>query len=107
MDIRELKLLAEFKHPNIVRLVSRSDLATSICTAPLSMSRHNLYQLGIAIPDPSLKIPCMVVTELCEKGDLFDYIVSLKSFEPSRRALTRSPIFKSPLLFREMHPYRQ
>ncbi|KAG7527492.1 hypothetical protein FFLO_06876 [Filobasidium floriforme] len=50
MDIRELKLLAEFKHPNIVRL------------------------LGIAIPERSLHVPCMVVTELCEKGDLFDYI---------------------------------
>lgn len=50
MDIRELKLLAEFNHPNIVRL------------------------LGVAIPDKSTGTPCMVITELCENGDLFDYI---------------------------------
>jgi serine/threonine protein kinase len=52
MDIRELKLLAEFSHPNIVRFK------------------------GICIPEDSSQIQCMLVSELCENGDLFDYIVS-------------------------------
>ncbi|OXH30986.1 TKL-group protein kinase [Cryptococcus neoformans] len=50
MDIRELKLLAEFSHPNIVRF------------------------RGICIPEDSTHVPCMLVSELCENGDLFDYI---------------------------------
>ncbi|WVQ75409.1 hypothetical protein IAR50_005030 [Cryptococcus sp. DSM 104548] len=50
MDIRELKLLAEFSHPNIVRF------------------------RGICIPEDSSQVPCMLVSELCENGDLFDYI---------------------------------
>ena len=50
MDIRELKLLAEFSHPNIVRF------------------------RGICIPDDNGSVPCMLVSELCENGDLFDYI---------------------------------
>ena len=52
MDIRELKLLAEFSHPNIVKF------------------------RGISIPEDSTQVPCMLVSELCENGDLFDYIVS-------------------------------
>ncbi|WVF65673.1 hypothetical protein IAT40_000404 [Kwoniella sp. CBS 6097] len=50
MDIRELKLLAEFSHPNIVKF------------------------RGICIPEDSTHVPCMLVSELCENGDLFDYI---------------------------------
>lgn len=50
MDIRELKLLAEFSHPNIVKF------------------------RGICIPEDNSHIPCMLVSELCENGDLFDYI---------------------------------
>ncbi|EIW66877.1 hypothetical protein TREMEDRAFT_34208, partial [Tremella mesenterica DSM 1558] len=49
MDIRELKLLAEFSHPNIVRF------------------------RGVCIPDERGQLPCLV-SELCENGDLFDYI---------------------------------
>ncbi|KAJ9120063.1 hypothetical protein QFC22_002960 [Naganishia vaughanmartiniae] len=55
MDIRELKLLSELNHPNIVRL------------------------LGVSVPDPTAHVKCMVITELCEKGDLFDYIRSVGS----------------------------
>jgi len=50
MDIRELKLLAEFRHPNIVRF------------------------RGICIPEDSSQVPCMLISELCENGDLYDYI---------------------------------
>ncbi|KAK4684469.1 hypothetical protein P7C73_g5703, partial [Tremellales sp. Uapishka_1] len=50
MDIRELKLLAEFSHPNIVKFK------------------------GVCIPEDTSQIPCMLVSELCENGDLFDYI---------------------------------
>jgi hypothetical protein len=32
-------------------------------------------QLGVSVPDPTAHVKCMVITELCEKGDLFDYIV--------------------------------
>ncbi|KAL5533245.1 hypothetical protein ACEPAF_5021 [Sanghuangporus sanghuang] len=50
MDIKELKLLAEFKHPNIVRF------------------------LGVSIPENTRETPAMIISELCSNGDLFDYI---------------------------------
>ncbi|KAL7421198.1 hypothetical protein Q5752_004083 [Cryptotrichosporon argae] len=50
MDIRELKLLSDFSHPNIVRF------------------------RGICIPEDNSQVPCMLISELCENGDLFDYI---------------------------------
>ena len=66
VDIRELKLLAEFSHPNIVKFVS-----------PLANNEDIRLtgQKGICIPEDSSQIPCMLVSELCENGDLFDYIV--------------------------------
>lgn len=33
-------------------------------------------QRGICIPEDNSQIQCMLVSELCENGDLFDYIVS-------------------------------
>ncbi|KAL1406071.1 hypothetical protein Q8F55_007754 [Vanrija albida] len=62
MDIRELKLLAEFRHPNIVRF------------------------RGICIPEDSSQVPCMLISELCENGDLFDYIRNVSS-PPLKRVL--------------------
>ncbi|KAJ4487679.1 hypothetical protein J3R30DRAFT_3430302 [Lentinula aciculospora] len=50
MDIKELKLLGGFDHPNIVRF------------------------LGVSIPENTRDIPVMIVSELCTNGDLFDYI---------------------------------
>ncbi|EJD05707.1 kinase-like protein, partial [Fomitiporia mediterranea MF3/22] len=50
MDIKELKLLAEFAHPNIVRF------------------------LGVSIPENTKETPVMIVSELCANGDLFDYV---------------------------------
>ncbi|THH10287.1 hypothetical protein EW145_g1443 [Phellinidium pouzarii] len=50
MDIKELKLLAEFAHPNIVRF------------------------LGVSIPENTRETPVMIVSELCSNGDLFDYV---------------------------------
>ncbi|KAI8982825.1 hypothetical protein BD414DRAFT_419360 [Trametes punicea] len=50
MDIKELKLLGDFDHPNIVRF------------------------LGVSIPENTKETPVMIVSELCANGDLFDYI---------------------------------
>ncbi|KAJ3851325.1 hypothetical protein EV368DRAFT_83648 [Lentinula lateritia] len=50
MDIKELKLLGGFDHPNIVRF------------------------LGVSIPESTRDTPVMIVSELCTNGDLFDYI---------------------------------
>ncbi|EAU88854.1 TKL/TKL-ccin protein kinase [Coprinopsis cinerea okayama7 len=50
MDIKELKLLGGFDHPNIVRF------------------------LGVSIPENTKETPVMIVSELCSNGDLFDYI---------------------------------
>lgn len=51
MDIKELGLLRDLRHPNIVQFI------------------------GVSIPkDPAISVPVMIVTELCANGDLFDYI---------------------------------
>ncbi|KAF4576652.1 hypothetical protein EYR40_000899 [Pleurotus pulmonarius] len=50
MDIKELKLLGGFNHPNIVRF------------------------LGVSIPENTKETPVMILSELCSNGDLFDYI---------------------------------
>ncbi|KAH9928514.1 uncharacterized protein BXZ73DRAFT_48314 [Epithele typhae] len=50
MDVKELKLLGDFDHPNIVRF------------------------LGVSIPENTRDTPVMIVSELCSNGDLFDYI---------------------------------
>jgi len=50
MDIKELKFLRDLCHENIVRFI------------------------GISIPAQPSPVPCMIVSELCENGDLFDYI---------------------------------
>jgi len=49
MDIKELKLLARFDHPNVVKF------------------------LGVSIPENPKETP-MIVSELCSNGDLFDYV---------------------------------
>lgn len=36
-------------------------------------------QRGICIPEDSSHVPCMLISELCENGDLFDYIVGTRS----------------------------
>ncbi|KAG6820839.1 hypothetical protein H0H93_010666 [Arthromyces matolae] len=50
VDIKELKLLGGFDHPNIVRF------------------------LGVSIPENTRETPVMIVSELCSNGDLFDYV---------------------------------
>ncbi|KAK0551695.1 hypothetical protein OC846_003185 [Tilletia horrida] len=50
MDIKELGLLRDLKHENIVRFI------------------------GVSIPEEPKGVPVMIVTELCSNGDLFDYI---------------------------------
>lgn len=50
MDIKELKLLGGFNHPNIVRF------------------------LGVSIPEDTRVTPVMIISELCSNGDLFDYV---------------------------------
>ncbi|KAI0957880.1 hypothetical protein AcW1_006129 [Taiwanofungus camphoratus] len=50
MDIKELKLLGDFDHPNIVRF------------------------LGVSIPENARETPVMIISELCSNGDLFDYV---------------------------------
>lgn len=50
MDIKELKLLGGFDHPNIVRF------------------------LGVSLPENPRESPVMIVSELCANGDLFDYV---------------------------------
>lgn len=51
MDIKELTLLRDLKHENIVRFI------------------------GVCIPPVEMRLtPCMIVSELCANGDLYDYI---------------------------------
>ncbi|CDZ97157.1 Tyrosine kinase specific for activated (GTP-bound) p21cdc42Hs [Phaffia rhodozyma] len=62
MDIKELKLLADFNHPNVVKF------------------------LGVSIPEDR-KIPIMMISELCENGDLFDYIRNVPA--PSKKVVIK------------------
>ncbi|KAG8856025.1 hypothetical protein FRB96_006592 [Tulasnella sp. 330] len=50
MDVKELKLLRDFNHPNVVRF------------------------LGVSIPENTKETPVMMISELCANGDLFDYV---------------------------------
>lgn len=50
MDMKELSLLRDLRHENIVRFI------------------------GVSIPEDPRHVPCMIVSELCSNGDLFDYI---------------------------------
>ena len=50
MDIKELGFLRDLRHENIVRFI------------------------GVSIPAEPRTVPCMIVSELCSNGDLFDYI---------------------------------
>lgn len=50
MDIKEMKLLRDLQHENIVRFI------------------------GVSIPPPPRDVPCMIITELCSNGDMFDFI---------------------------------
>lgn len=68
MDIKELKLLGAFNHPNIVRFVS-ANLNENVVTLQLKF-----VQLGVSIPENTKETPVMIISELCSNGDLFDYI---------------------------------
>lgn len=50
MDVKELKLLGDFNHPNIVRF------------------------MGVSVPANPRDTPVMIISELCANGDLFDYV---------------------------------
>ena len=50
MDIKELGLLRDLRHPNIVHFI------------------------GVSIPAAPSEVPVTIVTELCANGDLFDYL---------------------------------
>ncbi|KAH7107693.1 hypothetical protein BKA62DRAFT_631308 [Auriculariales sp. MPI-PUGE-AT-0066] len=50
MDVKELKLLSEFDHPNVVKF------------------------LGVCVPDNTKDTAVSLVSELCTNGDLFDYV---------------------------------
>ena len=68
MDIKELKLLGGFNHPNIVRFVRVHYFhVPDGLTCPIR-------QLGVSIPEDTRVTPVMIVSELCSNGDLFDYV---------------------------------
>lgn len=81
VDIKELKLLGDFNHPNIVRFVRTSFMIF------IFDSNHSL-QLGVSIPENPRDTPVMIVSELCSNGDLFDYIRNVNP--PSLYKVVRS-----------------
>jgi len=60
MDIKELQLLRDLSHENIVRF------------------------FGVSVPDNTKETPVMMISELCTNGDLFDYIRNEKAPTLSR-----------------------
>lgn len=69
VDIKELKLLGGFNHPNIVRFVRVH--YSHVIAGRLTDS---VWQLGVSIPEDTRVTPVMIVSELCTNGDLFDYV---------------------------------
>lgn len=69
VDIKELKLLGGFDHPNIVRFVCLRMFL--LCIFFLTVVPP---QLGVSIPEDTRATPVMIVSELCSNGDLFDYV---------------------------------
>ncbi len=67
VDIKELKLLGGFDHPNIVRFVC---YVSRYCASYIDFYR----QLGVSVPENTKEVPVMMISELCSNGDLFDYI---------------------------------
>lgn len=57
MDLKELRILRDLRHENIVRFI------------------------GVSVPDDPLKnsVPIMIISEICPNGDLFDYIRNVPS----------------------------
>lgn len=55
MDLKELRILRDLRHENIVRFI------------------------GVSVPEDSRNVPIMIVTEICTNGDLFDYLRSVPS----------------------------
>ena len=84
MDIKELKLLGAFNHPNIVRFV-RSQLFFGVCVLTF------LFQLGVSIPENTKETPVMIVSELCSNGDLFDYVRNVNA-PPLRKVVSTDPL---------------
>lgn len=81
MDIKELKLLGGFDHPNIVRFVGGFVLYTAF------LSDSILSQLGVSIPEDTRSTPVMIISELCSNGDLFDYVRNVQA--PSMTKVVR------------------
>ena len=75
VDIKELKLLGDFDHPNIVRFVSVF-LMSAMCAR---LTQGSFFQLGVSIPVNTKDTPVMIVSELCANGDLFDYIRNVEA----------------------------
>ncbi|EGG09734.1 uncharacterized protein MELLADRAFT_77023 [Melampsora larici-populina 98AG31] len=55
MDLKELRILRDLRHENIVRFI------------------------GVSVPEDPRNVPMMIVSEICTNGDLFDYIRSIPS----------------------------
>ena len=68
VDIKELKLLGDFSHPNIVRFVC---IRVNLFFFAFLMDRA---QMGVSIPVNTRETPVMIISELCSNGDLFDYL---------------------------------
>ncbi|CAG7846274.1 SubName: Full=Uncharacterized protein {ECO:0000313/EMBL:CCA68469.1} [Serendipita indica DSM 11827] len=60
MDIKELQLLRDLSHDNIVRFY------------------------GVSVPENTKETPVMMISELCANGDLFDYVRNEKAPSFSR-----------------------
>jgi hypothetical protein len=92
-----LGLMVSEQGPDIVQWISANSSSWQSLVIPIS-SNSCVYlegyiveltvQRGVCIPEDSSQVPCMLVSELCENGDLFDYIVSRRVFWLSRMVLT-------------------
>ena len=76
MDIKELQLLRDLSHDNIVRFVS------DVCSAPCPIDEPRQY--GVSVPENTKETPVMMISELCSNGDLFDYVRNEKAPSLSR-----------------------
>jgi len=80
MDLKELRILRDLRHENIVRFIGvsvptdSSNCSSSSGTTTTTTKAASIGSKKLVVEEKLHLPPIMVVTEICTNGDLFDYL---------------------------------